>query len=40
VPTAGKIIERIAPLLGVRPVFTPEDIEKLAKLAKTAKKDG
>ena len=39
VPTAGKIIERIAPLLGVRPVFTPEDIEKLAKLAKTAKKD-
>ena len=40
VPTAGKIIERIAPLLGVRPVLTPEDIEKLAKLAKTAKKDG
>jgi cell division protein FtsI (penicillin-binding protein 3) len=40
VPTAGKIIERIAPLLGVRPVFTQEDIEKLAKLAKTAKKDG
>lgn len=40
VPTAGKIIERIAPLLSVRPVFTPEDIEKLAKLAKTAKKDG
>jgi cell division protein FtsI (penicillin-binding protein 3) len=40
VPTAGKIIERIAPFLGVRPVFTPEDIEKLAKLAKTAKKDG
>ncbi len=40
VPTAGKIIERIAPLLGVRPVFTPEDIEKLAKLARTAKKDG
>ena len=40
VPTAGKVIERIAPLLGVRPVFTPEDIEKLAKLAKTAKKDG
>ncbi len=40
VPTAGKIIERIAPLLGVRPVLTPDDIEKLAKLAKTAKKDG
>lgn len=40
VPTAGKIIERIAPLLGVAPKFTPEDIEKLAKLAKSAKKDG
>jgi cell division protein FtsI (penicillin-binding protein 3) len=40
VPTAGKIIERIAPLLGVVPKFTPEDLEKLAKLAKTAKKDG
>ena len=40
VPTAGKIIERIAPLLGVKPQFTAEDIENLAKLAKTAKKDG
>ncbi len=40
VPTAGKIIERIAPLLGVVPKFTPQDIEKLAKLAKTAAKDG
>jgi cell division protein FtsI (penicillin-binding protein 3) len=40
VPTAGKIIERIAPLLGVKPQFTAEDIEKLAKLAKAAKKDG
>ena len=40
VPTAGKIIERIAPLLGVIPKFTPQDMEKLAKLAKTAKKDG
>ena len=40
VPTAGKIIERIAPLLGVRPIFTDEDIAKLAKLAKSAKKDG
>jgi cell division protein FtsI (penicillin-binding protein 3) len=40
VPTAGKIIERIAPLLGVVPKFTPADLEKLAKLAKTAKKDG
>ena len=40
VPTAGKIIERIAPLLGVAPKFTPEDIAKLAKLAKPVKKDG
>ena len=39
-PTAGKIIERIAPLLGVRPVFTEEDRAKLAKLdAKTKKKE-
>ena len=37
VPTAGKIIERIAPLLGVNPVFTPEDLEKLAKLEKKKK---
>jgi cell division protein FtsI (penicillin-binding protein 3) len=40
VPTAGKIIARIAPLLGVKPIFTAEDIEKLAKLAKSSKKDG
>jgi cell division protein FtsI (penicillin-binding protein 3) len=39
VPTAGLIIERIAPMLGVAPVFTPEDLEKLAKLEKQAKKD-
>lgn len=32
VPTAGLIIERIAPMLGVAPVFTAEDLEKLAKL--------
>ncbi len=31
VPTAGKIIERIAPLLGVTPKFSPEELEKLAK---------
>ena len=37
VPTAGKIIERIAPMLGVEPVFTPEDLEKLAKLEKKKK---
>ena len=40
VPTAAKIIERVAPLLGVVPVFTEEDLAKLAKLAKTAKKEG
>ena len=38
VPTAGKIIERIAPMLGVEPVFTPEDMEKLAKLEIEEKK--
>ena len=40
VPTASKIIERIAPLLGVTPVFTAEDLAKLEKQAKTAKKNG
>ena len=34
VPTAAKIIERIAPMLGVAPVLTALDREKLAKLAK------
>ena len=34
VPTASKIIERIAPLLNIKPVFTAADREKLAKLAK------
>ncbi len=40
VPTAGTIIERIAPLLGVAPVLTPEDVEKLAKQAQAGKKEG
>jgi cell division protein FtsI (penicillin-binding protein 3) len=40
VPTAGKIIERIAPLLGVEPIFTPEDLDKLAKQAKAQKQEG
>jgi cell division protein FtsI (penicillin-binding protein 3) len=40
VPTAGKIIERIAPLLDVAPMLTAEDVAKLAKQAKAAKKDG
>lgn len=30
VPTAGKIVQRIAPLLGVRPKLSPEDAIKLA----------
>ena len=37
VPAGGKIIERIAPMLGVEPQFTPEDLEKLAKLQKKQK---
>ncbi len=36
VPTAANIIERIAPMLGVTPNFTPEDLIKLAKQAKSA----
>lgn len=38
VPAGGTIIERIAPMLGVAPMFTPEDLEKLAKLDKARKK--
>ena len=38
VPAGGTIIERIAPMLGVAPVFTPADLEALAKLEKTKKK--
>jgi len=38
VPAGGTIIERIAPMLGVAPEFTPEDLEKLAKLEKAKKK--
>ncbi|MBL8788960.1 MAG: penicillin-binding protein 2 [Rhizobiales bacterium] len=34
VPTAGRIIERVAPILGVAPQFTEADLEKLAKLEK------
>ena len=37
VPVAGLIIERIAPMLGVDPVFSPEDLDKLAKLEKKKK---
>ncbi|MGI9462932.1 MAG: penicillin-binding protein 2, partial [Aestuariivirgaceae bacterium] len=32
VPTAGKVIARIAPLLGVEPQFDEEERAKLAKL--------
>ncbi len=37
VPTAGKVIERIAPMLSISPQFTPEDLAKLAKLEKRKK---
>jgi cell division protein FtsI (penicillin-binding protein 3) len=37
VPVAGAIVERIAPMLGIEPVFTPGDLEKLAKLEKKRK---
>jgi len=39
-PTAAKVIERIAPLLGVVPVLTPEDSEKLVKQANARKQEG
>jgi cell division protein FtsI (penicillin-binding protein 3) len=35
VPTAANIIERVAPMLGVEPQFTAEDLAKLAKQAKS-----
>ncbi len=38
VPVGGKIIERIAPMLGVTPQFSSEDLEKLAKLDKAKRK--
>jgi len=36
VPTAGKVISRIAPLLGLTPILTPEDLQKLEKQRKQA----
>ena len=39
VPTAGRIIERIAPMLGIAPEFTAEDLEKVAKLEAQEKKE-
>ena len=36
-PTAAKIVERIAPMLDVEPVLTPEEVDKLAKQAKAQK---
>ena len=38
VPAGGTIIERIAPMLGIAPEFSPQDLEKLAKLDKAKKK--
>jgi cell division protein FtsI (penicillin-binding protein 3) len=38
VPTAAKIIERVAPILDISPTFTEDDRVKLAKQAKLAKK--
>ena len=40
VPTASKIIERVAPLLGIEPQFSADDLAKLAKQNKVPKKDG
>jgi cell division protein FtsI (penicillin-binding protein 3) len=40
VPTGGQIVERIAPMLGIEPKFTPEDLEKLAKQVKSQKEAG
>jgi cell division protein FtsI (penicillin-binding protein 3) len=40
VPAGGRIVERIAPMLGIEPKFTPEDLEKLAKQAKAQKEEG
>ncbi|MFT3987105.1 peptidoglycan D,D-transpeptidase FtsI family protein [Aestuariivirga sp.] len=37
VPTGGKVLERIAPMLGVEPKFTADDLDKLAKQAKKNK---
>lgn len=31
VPLAGKVIGRIAPILGIKPVITPDDLAKIAK---------
>lgn len=39
-PTAAAIVERVAPMLGVEPVFSEKDKENLAKLAKAKKKQG
>ena len=40
VPTSAHIIERVAPLLGIEPKFSEDDLAKLAKQAKAAKKEG
>ncbi len=38
VPTAAQVIERIAPMLGVQPVFSDDDLQKIAKLEAKDKK--
>ncbi|MCA3555583.1 penicillin-binding protein 2 [Aestuariivirga sp.] len=38
VPAAASVIERIAPMLGVEPVFSEQDLQKLAKLEAKDKK--
>jgi cell division protein FtsI (penicillin-binding protein 3) len=40
VPVAGSLIERIAPMLGIEPAFTAQDLDTLAKQAKARKKEG
>ena len=37
VPTAGKILERIAPMLGVQPELTADDLAKIEKQRKAKK---
>jgi cell division protein FtsI (penicillin-binding protein 3) len=40
VPTAGKIIERIAPMLGIEPDFSESDLAKIEKLKTKEKRGG
>lgn len=40
VPTAGNVIARIAPLLGIEPILTDEERKEIAKQAEKARKEG